>query len=100
MKNTAENPSLITNPRRRYRGMPGWVVSGVGAALTIGGYIWTYDVVRKSETARFEAEATAIVQSLSGLLEDNLQAAQSLGGLFDASELVSRSGGPLGNWSG
>ena len=36
---------------------------GVGAALTIGGYIWISDVVRKSETARFEAEATATVQS-------------------------------------
>ena len=75
MKNTAENPTLTTNSRRRYRGMPGWVVLGVGTALTIGGCIWIYDVVRKSETARFEAEATAIVQSLSGLLEDNLQAA-------------------------
>ena len=100
MKNTAENPTLTTNPRRRYRGMFGWVVLGVGTALTIGGYIWIYDVVRKSETARFEAEATAIVHSLSGFLEDILQAVQSMGGLFDATELVSRSGGPLGNWSG
>ena len=63
MNNTAENLTLTTNPRRRYRGMPGWVVLRVGAALTIGGYIWISDVVRKSETARFEAEATAIVQS-------------------------------------
>ena len=70
--------------------LPMATVAVLGAAVMVSGYLLISRTVQEQEKARFEALASSQAEKIRAHLEKNLDAVQSLGGLFDASEIVSR----------
>jgi PAS domain S-box-containing protein len=63
----------------------------VGIAIAVSGFLFIENLVRQEERSNFRLIADRQVSVIEQLLNRNIETVQSLGGLFDASEQVSRS---------
>jgi PAS domain S-box-containing protein len=66
------------------------IVLFAGIAIAVSGFLFIENLVRNEERANFRSIADRQVFAIEQLLGRNIETVQSLGGLFDASELVSK----------
>lgn len=77
--------------RKAARSTSALIVLTLGICFGVGGFLFIENLVRHEERANFRSIADRQVFAVEQMLKRNIETVQSLGGLFDASELVSRS---------